>query len=178
MVVEMTSLQGIMGREYALREGRSAEVASAIFESNLPRGAADQLPQSAAGVLLALADRVDSLVGLFAVGLAPTASCDPYGLRRSALGIVQILLERKLDLDLSVAIDKVADSQPVSVTSGVRAEGVNFIAGRLRIWLLEEIKLPFDVVEAVLAEQAHNPYRALVGARELAEWVLRDDWPP
>ncbi|MBN1873241.1 MAG: glycine--tRNA ligase subunit beta, partial [Anaerolineae bacterium] len=86
MVVEMTSLQGIMGREYAKRSGESEAVAQAIFEHYLPRSAGDRLPQSPAGVALALADRLDSIAGLFAVGLAPTGSADPYGLRRAALG--------------------------------------------------------------------------------------------
>ena len=177
MVVEMTALQGIMGREYATREGYAPAVAQAIFEGNLPRTAGDQLPQSSAGVLIALADRLDSLVGLFAAGLIPTASADPYGLRRAALGIVQILLDRSLDVDLRTLIDQVAEKLPLSVSPSVRAEALAFIAGRLRIWLLEEEKLPFDAVEAVLAEQAHNPYRALQGARELAAWVAHADWP-
>ncbi|NJR12543.1 glycine--tRNA ligase subunit beta, partial [bacterium] len=86
MVVEMTSLQGIMGREYALREGIAPEVAQVIFEHWLPRGAGDQLPQSAAGRLVALADKLDSLTGLYAAGLAPKANSDPYGLLAGGVG--------------------------------------------------------------------------------------------
>ncbi len=177
MVVEMTALQGIMGREYAILEGYSAVVADAIFESNLPRNAGDQLPKSKAGTLLALADKLDSLVGLFAVGLVPTATADQYGLRRAALGVVQLLIEGKIDLDLRAALEKVAAVLPVTAEAPIRAEVLNFIAGRLRVWLLDEVKLPFDVVDAVLAEQSHNPYRALAGIRELAAWVARPDWP-
>lgn len=177
MVVEMTSLQGIMGREYAARECYSPEVAAAIFEHNLPRGAGDQLPESLAGVLLALTDRLDSLIGLFAAGLIPTATADPYGLRRAALGIIQILIERKIDLDLRSAIERVAAVLPITADATVQASVMSFIAARLRVWMLDEAKLPFDVVEAVLAEQSHNPYRALVGVRQLAEWVKRPDWP-
>ncbi|RPI99824.1 MAG: glycine--tRNA ligase subunit beta, partial [Chloroflexi bacterium] len=88
MVVEMTSLQGTMGRYYALHQDESPSVAQAIFEHWLPRGAGDRLPESTPGVVLALTDRLDSLVGLFAAGLAPTASADPFALRRAALGVV------------------------------------------------------------------------------------------
>ena len=176
MVVEMTSLEGIMGRQYALLEGQRPAVADAIYEHYLPRSAGDRLPQSPAGVLLALADRLDSLVGLFAVGLAPTASADPFALRRAALGVVQILLHHRIDLDLRVALPIIAAQQPVPVSDEAVAGVLAFIAGRLEALLREEYGLAHDVVQAVLAEQAHNPYRALVGAQELAAWVARPDW--
>jgi len=176
MVVEMTSLAGIMGREYAFREGYSKPVGDAIFEHNLPRSAGDILPKTEAGTLLALADKLDSLVGLFGAGLQPTATADPYGLRRAALGIVQIMIEREIDADLRKAIYSAGNVQPVTVDDAARAKVLEFIAGRLRVWLLEEEKLPFDVVEAVLAEQAYNPYRALLSGRELAQWVSMEDW--
>ena len=92
MVVEMTSLQGIMGREYARLSGESDAVATAIFEAYLPRSQGDSLPAAQPGLTLGLANRMDSLVGLFAVGLAPTATADPFGLRRDALGLVQALV--------------------------------------------------------------------------------------
>src|SRR5262249_51890340 len=131
MVVEMTSLEGIMGREYALLEGQPPAVADAILEHYLPRYTGDKTPQSKPGVLLALADRLDSLVGLFAVGLAPTASADPFALRRAALGVVQILLAREISLDLRVLIDLVAKTQPVPVSDQVKADVLTFIGGRL-----------------------------------------------
>ncbi len=176
MVVEMTSLQGSMGRIYARHQGESDAVADAIFEHWLPRSAGDILPRSAPGVLLALADRLDSLVGLFAAGLAPTASADPFALRRAALGVVQIVLERGLDLDLHEAVQRVAEVQPLDVSEAVRREVVDFIVGRLDV-LLHEQGWPHDVIAAVLAEQGHNPARALQGVRELAAWVERPDWP-
>ncbi|GAB4519540.1 MAG: glycine--tRNA ligase [Anaerolineae bacterium] len=177
MVVEMTSLQGIMGREYALREGQPPEVAHAIFEHWLPRGADDMLPKSAAGTVLALADRLDSLVGLFAAGLAPKSTADPYGLRRAALGVIQIMTHHQIDADLMQAVNLVAAAQPLEVTPEARTQVLDFIAGRLRVWLGEQ-DLATDVVNAVLPEQATNPYRALVGARELTEWIARPDWEP
>jgi glycyl-tRNA synthetase len=175
MVVELTSLQGAMGRFYAQLGGESPEVATAIFEHWLPRGAGDDLPSSAAGVLLALLDRLDSLVGLFAVGLEPTGASDPYALRRAALGLVQILLDRELPLDLRGAVALLAGSQPVPVSEEHQQAVLRFIAGRLEGILLEQGKAN-DVVKAVLAEQAHNPARALQGIKQLGDWVEQEGW--
>ncbi len=177
MVVEMTSLQGTIGREYALLAGYPPDVADAIFEHWLPRSAGDQLPQSKAGTLLAVLDRLDSLVGLFGVGLAPRSTADPYGLRRAALGIIQILVDKQLDVDLVQAIELVSAAQPVNVTAEAREKLLEFIAGRLRVWLGEQGWSP-DVISAVLKEQSANPYRAFVGIEQLTEWVKRDDWTP
>jgi len=176
MVVEMTSLQGAMGRIYARRGGEPDAVAEAIFEHWLPRGAGDALPQTPAGTLLALADRLDSLVGLFAAGLAPSGSADPFALRRAALGVVQILLDQDLDLDLRGAVERVADVQPIPVSLAAQRAVVDFIAGRLDV-LLHEQGWPHDVIAAVLAEQGHNPARALAGIRALKTWTERPDWP-
>ncbi|MBN1122914.1 MAG: glycine--tRNA ligase subunit beta [Anaerolineae bacterium] len=179
MVVEMTSLQGVMGRIYALRSGEPADVADAIGEHYHPRFAGDSLPQSLAGIAIALADRLDSLVGLFAVGLQPTGSTDPYGLRRAALGIVQILLGHEIDLDLRQAIDWAAmgytgELGEKFVTDEVKATVLDFIIGRMRVVLRETY--PYDIVEAVLAEQGFNPNRAQIAAARLSEWVDRDNW--
>ena len=177
MVVELTSLQGAMGRDYALKEGYPAEVADAIFEQWLPRGADDILPDGIPGTILGLTDRLDSLVGLFAAGHAPRSTADPYGLRRAALGVIQLLIHKTRDVNLADAVEKVASVQPIDVTDEVKAQVLEFIAGRLRVWLLEQ-EYPTDVVTAVLAEQSTNPYRALLGVRELIRWVERDDWEP
>jgi glycyl-tRNA synthetase len=177
MVVEMTSLQGTMGREYALLSGYPQDVADAIYEHWLPRFAGDTLPASRAGMLLAIADRLDSLVGLFAAGLAPQSTADPYGLRRAALGVIQIVVEQGLEFDLRAGLEIAAGVQPIDATAAVRAQVLEFIAGRLRVWI-EEQGWAHDVVAAVLAEQAHNPARALQGIRELADWVKRPDWEP
>ncbi len=175
MVVEMTSLQGTMGREYALREGYPADVANAIYEHWLPRFADDDLPQSQPGVLLALADRLDTLVGLFGAGLAPKGSADPFGLRRAALGVVQILTHHKLDVDLTEALRVAAEHQPHEVSDDDRAAVMDFIKGRLEVWLLDG-EAAHDVVQAVLAEQYANPTRLVAGIEQLGEWVQRDTW--
>jgi glycyl-tRNA synthetase len=175
MVVELTSLQGAMGREYALREGYPQAVSNAIAEHWQPRNADDAIPASDAGALLAVADRLDSLVGLFAAGLAPKSTADPYGLRRAALGVIQILIGKQRDVDLNALIGISAQAQPIAVGDAVKAQVLDFIAGRLKVWLSEQGFAP-DVIQAVLAEQAANPYRALVGVKELGAWVGRDGW--
>jgi glycyl-tRNA synthetase len=177
MVVEMTSLQGIMGRHYAKVAGQPDAVANAIFEHWLPRGAGDILPESPAGITLALLDRFDSLAGLFAAGKAPRSTADPYGLRRAALGIVQILVERGLNLNLADALTPVAEAQPIIVDEATFSAVLEFIAGRLRVYLQGDSSST-HVIEAVLAEQNRNPFRAAQAVGELTLWTNRTDWEP
>ncbi len=169
MVTEMTSLQGIMGREYALHSGEAPEVATAIGEQYQP------VPQTRIGLALALADRLDSLVGLFAAGLAPSGNKDPFALRRAALGVVLPLMEHDLDFDLRAAIAAAAAVQPLPVSEAVQEQVFAFLLGRLRV-LLQERGLRYDVVEAVLAAQGANPAAAAREAARLQDWVQRPDW--
>jgi len=175
MVVEMTSLQGIMGRLYALHSGEPEAVAEAIYEHLLPRYAEDDLPRSGPGIALALADRLDSLVGLFAVGLKPSGTRDPFALRRAALGVVQILLGNELRFDLQEGVARAAKRLPVSADDQVHAETLDYIVQRLRGVLLEDGRR-YDVVDAVLAERGYDPYWAAQSARALDGWVARSDW--
>ncbi|MBE0688677.1 MAG: glycine--tRNA ligase subunit beta, partial [Anaerolineae bacterium] len=181
MVIEMTSLQGTMGREYALLSGYPKGVANAIYEHWLPRGSGDALPESQAGMLLAITDRLDSLVGLFAAGLAPRSNADPYGLRRAALGVIQILVARQIDVDVSNAEDggllgSVAQQQPLDVSQESVREVAAFIDGRLKAWI-EEQDYPADVIAAAHSGAASlNPYRFLLNLGELAAWVKEDRW--
>ncbi len=175
MVVEMTSLQGAIGQYYALKSGEPPEVAEAIFEHYLPRYTGDRSPQNKPALLIGLADRLDSLVGLFAAGLAPTGNKDPFALRRAALGLVQALRDWNLSLDLRPALRSAASRMPVEVAPEVLGSVLEFIAGRLRSMLLDE-GLPYDVVDAVLAVQAHNPAYAIENVAVLAKWVARPDW--
>ena len=175
MVVEMTSLQGIMGREYARLSGESDAVATAIFEAYLPRSQGDSLPVTRPGLALGLANRLDSLVGLFAVGLAPTATADPFGLRRDALGLVQALAGLAQPFDLRPAIRAAAALLPVKADGAILADVLSFVRDRLYAWLRDQ-GLPHDAVTAVLAEQGHDPARAAAAARELAGLVKAADW--
>ncbi len=175
MVIEFTSLQGIMGRDYALRSGEAPAVAEAIFEHYLPRGAGDALPDSMAGIVIGIADRVDSLVGLFAVGMEPTGSADPYALRRTVLGLVQILINRHIDLNLADVVEDAAENMPVSVAPEARQAALDFVRRRLQ-GVLREAGYRHDVVEAVLAEQGDNPYRTAQTVEALSRWVEREEW--
>jgi glycyl-tRNA synthetase len=169
MVTEMTSLQGIIGREYALRSGENPDVAAAIGEQYQP------VPETRVGLALALADRLDSLTGLFAAGLAPTGTKDPFGLRRTAIGVVQPLIEHDLDFDLRVAVEESAATQPIPVSKETRAQVLEFIAGRLRVVLMD-LGHKYDVVDAILAFQSDNPARAARAVAQLQAWVGREDW--
>ncbi len=176
MVVDFTSLQGAMGREYALRSGEPPAVAEAIFEQYLPRGAGDRLPATPAGTVLALADRLDSLVGLFAAGVRPSGAHDPYGLRRTALGLTSILVEGALDLDLRAAVDDAAAGLPLPVGAATWNEVLDFVLRRLE-GQLRDAGQAADAVAAVLAVQGHNPRRADQALRALVAHVARPDWP-
>ncbi len=175
MVVELTSLQGTMGAKYATLSGETPAVAEAIYEHYLPRGAGDALPRSIAGTLVGLADRLDSLVGLFAVGLAPTGSADPYGLRRAALGLVQILSEKGISLSLREAFRTAAALLPVSVAESDLLAVQDFVTQRLRGWLLE-LGYRYDLADATLAERADDPAAALATVRSLSEWASRPEF--
>jgi glycyl-tRNA synthetase len=175
MVVEMTSLQGIMGRYYALRSGELESVADAIFDHYLPRFAGDLAPESLPGLAVGLADRLDTLAGLFAVGLAPTGTKDPFGQRRAALGVVGNLVDRGLDIDLRAALQAAGKRLPCEMSQESRVECLNFIIERQRNLLLEAAER-YDMVDAVLSVQGHNPNRATHAVKALKVWIERSDW--
>ena len=181
MVVEMTSLQGIMGREYALSSGESPAVAQAIFEHYLPRSSGDKRPASLPGLAVGLANRLDSIAGLFAVGLEPSGSADPFGLRRDALGIVQNLAEAGLSFSVRDGVREAARLLPELARSETgqsmaQDKAVAFIAGRLENWL-RDLGYPYDVVQAVLAERGDDPFLARQTVAALADVVAQPDWP-
>jgi len=175
MVVEMTSLQGTMGRFYALHCGEDPAVGEAIYEHYLPRFAGDRCPQSKPGLALSLADRLDTLMGLFAAGLAPTGTKDPFAQRRAALGICQILMEWETHLDLRWGLAEAAGGFDLDISEEQQVACLDFIQGRLRGRLLEA-GFHYDVIDAVLAQCAQDPYGALKNVRELSNWVAREDW--
>jgi glycyl-tRNA synthetase beta chain len=168
---EFTALQGVMGREYALRNGETEAVALAIEEQYRPRFAGDALPSSAAGAFLALADRLDTIVGVWAAGLIPSGSKDPFGLRRGALGVVRLLLDRQLKVAiedlLRLAVegwgDRLAD--PAAV---VRETG-DFVRDRLAGHLVDEEGYESDVVAAVVRVAGGRPLDARARAEALSE---------
>ena len=175
MVVEMTSLQGIMGSHYALSSGESEAVARAIYEHYLPRFGGDGLPATKAGLAVGLADRIDSLAGLFAAGLAPTGTKDPFALRRSAQGLAQALIGWNQDFDLRSALAAAAQNLPVAAAPETLAQVLEFIAGRMQSTLLDQGNR-HDIVAAVLAAQSFNPAAVARGVKALSGWVARPDW--
>jgi len=172
MVMEMTALAGTMGRHYAQCEGLDEAVSEAIFESVLPRSADDELPRTPAGILVSVADKADSLVGLFAAKCAPTASADPYGLRRAALGMLLALVESGTQASVSEVLRLAAAEQPLEVSSDVLAEVEAFVGKRLEQMLVDR-GLSVDAVRAALAEVGDNPARAAGAAAALDAELAR-----
>nr|NIV49632.1 glycine--tRNA ligase subunit beta [Gammaproteobacteria bacterium] len=154
MVGEFPELQGIMGRYYALSDGEPPDVADAIAEHYLPRFAGDALPASVSGQVLAVADKLDSLAGIFAIGKKPSGNRDPFGLRRAALGIIRVLVECGLDVDLKALIAAAVEAQPSKADEGTDIESdlYEFITERLRRYFLDrDKKLATETFDAVLA---------------------------
>jgi glycyl-tRNA synthetase len=175
MVVEITSLQGIMGQQYALKSGEKEEVAQAISEHYLPRSTGDSVPESKAGLAVSLADKLDSLAGLFAAGLAPTGAKDPFAQRRAALGIVQVLIATHADFDLQTGLGAAGKNLPIKATRERLDESLEFIIERMRNLFLDE-GWRYDVVDAVLGGQGRNPAGAKRAVEQLTQWVVRKDW--
>jgi glycyl-tRNA synthetase len=175
MVVEMTALQGVMGSYYALRSGEPAPVAQAIFEHYLPRYTGDAFPQTKAGLLVGMADRLDTLTGLFAAGLAPTGTKDPFAQRRAALGLVQNLMTWDLDFDLQQGVALAAAGLPIPASPQTQAATLDFIVGRLRGQLIDQ-SYRYDVVDAILAVQRRNPASVLRAVKALSAWVSLPNW--
>ncbi|TAK73720.1 MAG: glycine--tRNA ligase subunit beta [Gammaproteobacteria bacterium] len=158
MVGEFPELQGIMGGYYALHDGEPAEIAQAIAEQYLPRFAGDKLPASSLGQRLAMMDRIDTLVGAFSINQIPTGDKDPYGLRRAALGVLRILIEKEIDLDLNELLHK-ALALYHSENKETVEQVLNFMQERLRSWYQEQ-GITADVFAAVAAVGITNPLDA------------------
>ncbi|MEJ2509522.1 MAG: glycine--tRNA ligase subunit beta, partial [Gammaproteobacteria bacterium] len=175
MVGEFPELQGIMGRYYARHDGEPESVAVALDELYMPRFAGDALPATAVGQALAIADRLDTLVGIFGIGQSPTGDKDPFALRRAALGVLRTVIECELPLDLDAALRAAAEGFAKGTLSGqVVAEVFDFMMERLRGYFIERGHA-HDAFEAVLAQRPTRPadFAARVAAvgtfRELPE---------
>jgi glycyl-tRNA synthetase len=175
LVVEMTSLQGEMGREYAIRSREPKEVAEAILEHYLPRFAGDRLPETMAGLVVGIADRLDTLSGLFAAGLQPTGAKDPFALRRAAIGLVQIIMRHGIRLDLRKWINQASAGLPIEASNEAMERCMDFIVARQQAFLLSE-GYSHDAVEAILAEQGHDPSGTLQAVEALDKWRAKDNW--
>lgn len=180
MVYEFPELQGVMGMHYARLAGEPDAVSTAISEHYLPRGSGDTLPTTDAGAVVGIADRIDTLVGCFAAGLAPTGSADPYGLRRAALAILTVLIDRGWSMTLDALIDRAAESLDgtVEVTAERKAEVAAFFRVRLRGLLVDGNELPADCVEAALTAGYVDVPDARSRAAAVATLRERPDFEP
>jgi len=177
MVVEFTDLQGIMGRYYALQSGEDERVARAIEEHYLPRSAEDSFPSGVLGLVVGLSDRIDSLVGLFSVGLKPTGTSDQFGLRRSAFGLVQLLIHHNLSISLRTVTHEAAALFDLTATDPVVDEVVTYILHRLQGLLLNQ-GYRYDVIEAVLAARGDDPAVAFATVRDLESRTQQAEFAP
>jgi len=157
MVFEFTDTQGVMGMHYARHDGEDEEVAVALNEQYMPRFAGDELPKSLVASAVALADKFDTLTGIFGIGQAPKGSADPFALRRAALGALRIIVEKNLPLDLEDLVKKSAALFGNKLTNqNVVADVVDFMLGRFRAWYQDE-GITVDVIQAVLARRPTRP---------------------
>jgi glycyl-tRNA synthetase beta chain len=175
MVGEFPKLQGIVGREYARLQGEKPAVAEAIFEHYLPAFAGDRLPGTSVGDSISLADKLDTIVGCFGVGLTPTGTADPFGLRRQALGIIRIILEKKYPLSLVQLVEesgRLLKEKMERPLADVREEVVNFFRVRYQNFLIDK-GYRFDVIEAALSpsfDELRDAQHRIDALRAAREW--------
>ncbi len=150
MVGEFDTMQGIMGFYLAQREGQPEEVAKALYEQYLPRFAGDSLPQSKTGMAVSLADKIDTLVGIFGIGQKPSGTKDPYALRRATLGVLRIIIENELALDLRELLDQAAEQLGERIDASQVDDAFDFIKGRYRA-IYQEQGIATPVILSVLA---------------------------
>ena len=176
MVFEFTELQGIMGRDYAKISGENEEVCEGIFEHYLPRFAGDILPETNAGIALSIADKLDSIAGFFAIGIKPSGSQDPYALRRQALGILSILLDKKLSVNLNSLISAALDnySNIDFNKEEVSEQIVEFFVERVKN-LFKDLGIRYDVIDAVLNNNLDDISDIHTRALELNRWLQKDE---
>lgn len=180
MVFEFSEMQGIAGRYYALHDGEPTDVAYAIEQHYLPKQAGDDLPESGVAQSLALADKLDTLAGIFGIGLKPTGTKDPFALRRAALGVLRIIIEGEIDLDLKALLEAAASQLGDKVESPTAIdECFDYILERLKAYY-QDRGISVEVIDAVMAQRPSRPldfdkrvraveaFRALPEAESLA----------
>ncbi|MBU5293996.1 glycine--tRNA ligase subunit beta [Anaerosalibacter bizertensis] len=178
MVGEFSELQGIMGREYAAESGENEITSLAIYEQYLPRFSNDELPTTTAGAILSIGDKLDTIAGIFAIGIQPTGSQDPYGLRRQALGIINIILDKKLNLSLEELVDfalyiYVEENGLAFDYYKVKDEILNFFDGRIKNMFID-MGIRYDVVEAILGTDIDDVFDLKLRADKLNLWLDKE----
>jgi glycyl-tRNA synthetase beta chain len=174
MVGEFPELQGLMGRYYAQHDGEHPEVCEALREQYLPRFAGDELPATPTGMALAIADRLDTIAGIYATGQKPTGTRDPFGLRRAALGLLRTSIERRLDLDLQLLIEQALAALPFAAPAGCAREVYDYVIERLRAYYVEGdagFTVTTEMFDAVLATRPASPLDFDARLRALVEFL-------
>ena len=157
MVMEFPDVQGVMGKYYALNDGEDAPVAEALYEQYMPRFAGDALPSSGVSASVALADKLDTLVGIFGIGQLPKGDKDPFALRRAAIGVLRIVTELSLPLDLETLVSKAIDVYGDKLTNAeTQSQVVDFVLGRFTA-LLQDQAIAIVVIQAVAARRPSMP---------------------
>jgi len=180
MVCEFTELQGIMGREYALIAGENPVVAKAIYEHYLPTAAGGELPETDEGAIVSIADKIDTIVGFFSVNLIPTGTADPYALRRQAIGIINIILNKQYSLDLESLIEKslsILDNKLKRPPEEIKTDVLEFFKGRFENQLISQGH-PYDVVDAVLETGASDIVQSLKKIEAMETFKSHKDFEP
>jgi glycyl-tRNA synthetase beta chain len=174
MVGEFPELQGLMGKYYAQHDGEPPEVCAALEEQYWPRFAGDRVPETRTGIAVALADKLDTLAGIFAIGQKPTGTRDPFGLRRAALGVLRTILERQIDLDLRQLIESAVATQPVEKPAAIADEVWTYVIERLRSSYLEGEAgrtVTTEMFDAVLASRTQSVLDIDVRLRALERFL-------
>ena len=178
MVGEFSELQGKMGMEYGRESGENEIVSSAIFEQYLPRFSGDILPNTTAGAILSISDKLDTIAGSFAIGVQPTSSQDPYGLRRQALGIINIILDKKISLSLEEIIDfalyiYVDENNLVFNYEEVKGQILEFFKGRIKNMFMD-MGIRYDIIDGVLSTDIDDIYDLKLRADKINGYLKQD----
>jgi glycyl-tRNA synthetase beta chain len=177
LVQEFPDLQGIMGEHYALAENLDPTIALALSEQYLPGFSGDELPQSKVGITLALADRLDTLVGIFAIGQAPTGSSDPFALRRASLAVLRILVDHEINIDLSAALNQAAKCYTtLSVPTASLEQVFTYFIDRFNAWF-EGDDVPTEAIQAVTIKQLTNPVDIVQRIKAVADFAKQAEAP-
>jgi glycyl-tRNA synthetase beta chain len=174
MVGEFPELQGLMGRYYAQHDGEHAEVCEAIGEQYLPRYAGDALPATRTGMAVAIADKLDTIAGIYATGQKPSGTRDPFGLRRAALGLLRTSIEQRLDLDLQILIQQALAALPFAAPTDCAREVYDYVIERLRAYYVEGgagFEVTPEMFDAVLATRPASPLDFDARLRALVEFL-------
>lgn len=173
IVKELAKMQGICGRYYAQRDGHPPAVAEAMEQHYFPKQAGGKLPQSSVSQMVALADKTDTLVGIFGLGMKPTGAKDPFALRRASLGIVRIIVEHKLDLDLIGLLDASLATYEDKLDAPSKGDMLAYIVERMRGYLVDQGFAP-DAIDAVLAKEIYRPLDIVSRLQALQEFRATD----